>query len=243
MRPCTPAPPVLHVATLYLASCSAGACDVAFWNYMLCDSGESAGALRSRAHRGGTAQARRGSTRPHLRCGWAHPAHICTGTGLTPPTSAPGLHVEAELRRHAGDHPAHICLRTGLATPTSAPGLGLGSPCSYLHQDFWPILAASAPGLGSALPHLHRDWAHPAHICTGALGSAWAHLRCDWAHPAHTCTGTSGPSSPHLHGDCGLTPPTSAPGLCAQPCHICTGTGLSLATSALGLGSPRPHLH
>ena len=22
---------------------------------------------------------------------WAHPCHICTGTGLTPPTSAPGL--------------------------------------------------------------------------------------------------------------------------------------------------------
>jgi hypothetical protein len=23
--------------------------------------------------------------------GWAHPAHICAGTGLTPPTSAPEL--------------------------------------------------------------------------------------------------------------------------------------------------------
>ncbi len=29
--------------------------------------------------------------RPHLRRDWAHPAHICAGTGLTPPTSAPGL--------------------------------------------------------------------------------------------------------------------------------------------------------
>ncbi len=27
----------------------------------------------------------------HLRRDWAHPAHICAGTGLTPPTSAPGL--------------------------------------------------------------------------------------------------------------------------------------------------------
>ena len=27
---------------------------------------------------------------PHLHWDWAHPAHICTGAGLTPPTSAPG---------------------------------------------------------------------------------------------------------------------------------------------------------
>ena len=31
-----------------------------------------------------------GSPRPHLHRDWAHPAHICTGTGLTPATSAPG---------------------------------------------------------------------------------------------------------------------------------------------------------
>ena len=29
----------------------------------------------------------------------------------------------------------------------------------------------------------------------------------------------------------------------ARRCHICTGTGLTPAISALGLGSPRPHLH
>ena len=26
----------------------------------------------------------------HICTDWAHPAHICTGTGLTPPTAAPG---------------------------------------------------------------------------------------------------------------------------------------------------------
>jgi hypothetical protein len=31
-----------------------------------------------------------GSSLPHLRRDWAHPCHICAGTGLTPPTSAPG---------------------------------------------------------------------------------------------------------------------------------------------------------
>jgi hypothetical protein len=32
---------------------------------------------------------RLGSPLPHLRRDWAHPAHICAATGLTPPTSAP----------------------------------------------------------------------------------------------------------------------------------------------------------
>ena len=39
---------------------------------------------------------------PCLHQGWAHASHICTGTGLTPSTSAPGL---------------------GAPVPTSAPGL------------------------------------------------------------------------------------------------------------------------
>ena len=32
-----------------------------------------------------------GSPLPHLHRDWAHPCHICTGTGLAPATSAPGL--------------------------------------------------------------------------------------------------------------------------------------------------------
>ena len=44
---------------------------------------------------------------------WAHPAHSCAGTGLTPPTSAPRL-----------GSPAHSCTRTELAAapPAAAPG-------------------------------------------------------------------------------------------------------------------------
>jgi hypothetical protein len=52
-----------------------------------------------------------GSTRPHLRREWArplaslrrdraHPSHICTGTGLTPPTPAP---LQRHLRPSAAD--------------------------------------------------------------------------------------------------------------------------------------------
>ncbi len=40
------------------------------------------------------------TTFPHLRRDWAHPAHICAGTGPTP---------------------AHICAGTGPTPPTSAP--------------------------------------------------------------------------------------------------------------------------
>ena len=39
----------------------------------------------------GTSAPGLGSPRPHLCRDWAHPAHICAGTRLTPPTSAPGL--------------------------------------------------------------------------------------------------------------------------------------------------------
>jgi hypothetical protein len=68
----------------------------------------------------GKPPARLGSPRPHLRRDWAHPAHICAGTGLAPLTSALGL--------------GHICAGTGLALPTSAPGLG--SPRPHLRRDW-----------------------------------------------------------------------------------------------------------
>ena len=48
---------------------------------------------------------------------WAHPAYICTGTGLTPATSTPD-------RDWA--HPGHICTGT---QPRARP---LGKPVPYL---------------------------------------------------------------------------------------------------------------
>ena len=52
-----------------------------------------------------------GSPRPHLRRDWAHPAHICAGTGLARAVSAPGLGTPA----------------------TSAPGPG--PPLPDFHRD------------------------------------------------------------------------------------------------------------
>ena len=43
-----------------------------------------------------------GSPRPHLHRDWAHPSHICTGTGLTP----------AHICTGTGLTPAHICTGT-----------------------------------------------------------------------------------------------------------------------------------
>jgi hypothetical protein len=80
-----------------------------------------------------------GSPPPHLHRDWARPTapcHICTGTGLTASTSAPGL---GSLR--------HICIGNGLTAATSAPGLG--SPLATSAPGLGSPLATSAPGLGS----------------------------------------------------------------------------------------------
>ena len=84
-----------------------------------------------------------------------HPSHIRTGTGPTPPTSAPGMGSPRSHLHRDGAHPAHICTRTGLTPLTSAPGLG--APRSHLHRH-----------LGSALPHRHRDLSSVPCCCAAA---------------------------------------------------------------------------
>ena len=63
---------------------------------------------------------------------WAHPCHVCSGTGLTAATSAPGLGspLPHPRRRRDWAHPSHICTGTGLTPPTSAPGrVPCGATC------------------------------------------------------------------------------------------------------------------
>jgi hypothetical protein len=119
------------------------------------------------------------------RTDWAHPAHICTGTGAHP----------AHICTGTGAHPAHICTGTGAHPAHICTGTG-AHPCPRLCRDW-----------DSRLPHLHRDW-----------GSPLPHLHQDWAQPCHICTRT------------GLSPATSAPG----PYHICTGTGRAIRHSSHG---------
>ncbi len=83
---------------------------------------------------------------PHLHQNWAHPCHICTGTGLAAATSAaeqgspmttspPGSGSPLPHLHREWAHPGHICTGIGLTAPTSAHG---SSP------------ATSAPGLPPA---------------------------------------------------------------------------------------------
>jgi hypothetical protein len=58
----------------------------------------------------GTNRKREKRALPHLHQDWAHPAHICAGTGLTPTHICTGT----------AAHPAHICTGTGPALATSA---------------------------------------------------------------------------------------------------------------------------
>jgi hypothetical protein len=75
----------------------------------------------------------------------ARPSHICTGTGLAPSTSAPGLGSPHPHLHRDWARPTHICIGTGLTPPTSAPGLG--SPHPHLHRDWVTVLRVAYPVL------------------------------------------------------------------------------------------------
>ena len=79
------------------------------------------------------------------------PCHICTRTGLTAATSAPGLGSPLpHLHRDRGSPLPHLHGDRPHRSATSAPGPA--SPLPYLHRDW-----------GSPLPHLHRDWGALTH--------------------------------------------------------------------------------
>ncbi len=137
----------------------------------------------------------------------------------------------------------------------------------HLHRD-WARSFYIGTGTGLAAPPLHRDWAHPAtsapsshkHGRTNTQAQTHAHMF------AHTCTHTRTHTQPHTqthtyehtrtHGcthtqkwtDRRFIAGTSRTSdtlrnRCAERprrCHIGTGTGLTPATSAPGLGSPLP---
>jgi hypothetical protein len=102
---------------------------------------------------------------PHLHRDWAHPCHICIGTGLTP----------ARICAGTGLAPAHICAGTGLAPAHICAGTGL-APAHICIRDWAHPLPTSAPGRGSPLPtsasgtglipcpHLRRDGARTVQV-------------------------------------------------------------------------------
>ena len=93
---------------------------------------------------------------PHLHRDWAHRCHICTGTGLTPATSAPGLgsplpHLHRDWARSCPHlrrdwaHPCHICTGTGLTPPTSAPGLQVAGMTEFCWSPKDDVISIVVP--------------------------------------------------------------------------------------------------
>jgi hypothetical protein len=129
-----------------------------------------------------------GAPLPHLHRDWAHPRHICTGTGLTPTHMCTRIRHDLRPQLHQNwarpcPHlhwdwacPCHSCTATGLTPATSA--LGLGSS-RHICAGTGLAPATSALGLGSPPPHLHRDRATPSHLqCMRAcarVGGCCAH--------------------------------------------------------------------
>jgi hypothetical protein len=84
---------------------------------------------------------------PHLHPDWAHPAHICTGTGL----ALPHLHRDWA-------HRCHICTGTGLALP-------------HLHRD-WALLARARSAAVRGVLRADADARTPAHRQVGRRPAA-----------------------------------------------------------------------
>ncbi len=98
-----------------------------------------------------------GSPLPHLCRDWAHPCHICTGSGLDPATSASGL--------------------------GSQSGLRLGPPLPHLHRNWarppdlyrdWAHPCHVCTGTGLTLPRLHRDFG----VCSRAASASQCTSDC-----------------------------------------------------------------
>ncbi len=68
---------------------------------------------------------------PHLHKDWAHPRHICIGTGLTLATSAPGLGSPSPQLRRDWAHPSRPQVTVG--APFSPPIMMLNPHDTVLH--------------------------------------------------------------------------------------------------------------
>ncbi len=109
-----------------------------------------------------------GSPLPHLRRDWAHPCHICAGTGLTPATSAPGLGPPLPHLRRDWAHPCHICAGTGLAVLAASTAafsahqrrMGACARAS-VHRRILRSAERRGLGLGATAGSGHSGWACP----------------------------------------------------------------------------------
>ena len=140
-----------------------------------------------------------GSPLPHLHRDWAHPCHVCTGTGLTTaaferwtapnaPTSAPGLG-----RSMWATTP---CMVSSISVPCSSAGPRCQPTPLIPPHPSRPTHPALHRRVGSPVARQYRDGLATASgtrlsaACTRDFARPRPHLHRDWAHPR-----------PHLHRD------------------------------------------
>jgi hypothetical protein len=147
------------------------------------------------------------------KLGSPHPGHICTGTGLIPATSAPGL---------ASPLP-HLCRDWGLTLPTSAAGTVHCTRLPHLHRR----LDEPADGVGrTAMPqqcatraHLRRTGAPTPSSCGTARREAQRACAARHRLSAHVACGTLRGSRAALIPSCadqGALPPRAQPAPAAR---------------------------
>ena len=125
-----------------------------------------------------------GSPRPHLYRDWAHPAHICTGTGSIQRTTAPAsppTPLETRLLRHTGR--TQITLRMAHVVPCMLHGARI----HMVHAVRCTLHVHAADGSLRAVccgaPASRRRHQRPEHPCSAhmrRLSRADVRLRCSY---------------------------------------------------------------
>jgi hypothetical protein len=145
---------------------------------------------------------------PHLHRDWAHAYHICTGTGLTPATSAPGLGSRLPHLHRDWAHPCHIFIGTGLTACRPHAGrmcagasvpvhIGQASRGAKLRHGN-PLPGLRRPGR-SAYPPLHTRTHEHARTHTRTHARTHEHARArarTHTHTQHTYTCTHSAAQP-----------------------------------------------
>ena len=128
-----------------------------------------------------------GSPLPQLHRDWAHPCHICAGTGLAPMTSAPGL---GSPLRHLRRDWSRIGIRCAVSQHVARPCVAVHGAVvrrgSWLQQG---SMVATSPALGPR-------WCRSGHSCSTTRGlcsstsscaagffRARSRRRCGWGEP------------------------------------------------------------
>ena len=169
---------------------------------------------------------------------WAHPRHTCTGTGLTPATPVPIVGC-LPLRALPAPTRARARFLVVLARPSR------GHACACVRCPPGPMRACDAQAEHSLGTLRHARTAQ-RRIIAGRAGRRTRQGFPDWFEFSGDINSKykqiANAVSPQLTKVCRCHGPHLRRD-CAHRSHICTGTRLSAATFAPGVGTPLPQLH